>query len=58
MENEMGGSFVCINYLEFDDVIKEIVFQQISKQKYILGIRQTWHILETIILNYQNISSV
>ena len=34
MESEMGGSFVCINYSEFDDVIKEIVFQQISKQKY------------------------
>ncbi len=34
MESEMGGSFIYINYSDFDDVIKEIIFQQISKQKY------------------------
>ena len=34
IENEMGGSFVKINYSKLDDVVKEIIFQQIASQKY------------------------
>ena len=34
IENEMGGSYVTINFKELDAIIKEIVFQQISVQKY------------------------
>ena len=34
MESDMGGSFVNISFKEMDEVIKEIIFQEISTKKY------------------------
>ena len=34
MDSEMGGSFVNIGFKEMDEVIKEIIFQEISIKKY------------------------
>ena len=34
MERDMGGSFVNIGFKEMDEVIKEIIFQEISTKKY------------------------
>jgi len=34
MESDMGGSFINISFKEMDEVIKEIIFQEISTKKY------------------------
>ena len=34
MDSDMGGSFVNISFKEMDEVIKEIIFQEISTKKY------------------------
>ena len=34
IDSDMGGSFVNINFKEMDEVIKEIIFQEISTKKY------------------------
>ena len=34
MNSDMGGSFVNISFKEMDEVIKEIIFQEISTKKY------------------------
>ena len=34
IESDMGGSFVNISFKEMDEVIKEIIFQEISTKKY------------------------
>ena len=34
MDSDMGGSFVNIGFKEMDEVIKEIIFQEISTKKY------------------------
>ena len=34
IESDMGGSFVTVNFGEMDQVIKEIIFQEISLKKY------------------------
>jgi len=34
MDSDMGGSFVNIGFKEMDEVIKEIIFQEISIKKY------------------------
>jgi len=34
MDSDMGGSFVNIRFKEMDEVIKEIIFQEISSKKY------------------------
>ena len=34
MDSDMGGSFVNISFKDMDEVIKEIIFQEISTKKY------------------------
>ena len=34
MDSDMGGSFVNISFKQMDEVIKEIIFQEISTKKY------------------------
>ena len=34
MNSDMGGSFINISFKEMDEVIKEIIFQEISTKKY------------------------
>ena len=34
MNSDMGGSFVNISFKEMDEVIKEIIYQEISTKKY------------------------
>ena len=33
IESDMGGSFVTVNFGEMDQVIKEIIFQEISVEE-------------------------
>ena len=35
MDSDMGGSFVNISFKEMDEVIKEIIFQEISTKNIV-----------------------
>ena len=41
IDSDMGGSFVNINFKEMDEVIKEIIFQEISTKKYSFSASKT-----------------
>ncbi len=41
IEEEMGGAYLTINYDSLDEVIKEIVFQLISSEKYSFSDKKT-----------------
>ncbi len=41
IEKDMGGAYIKVSYKELDEVIKEIIFQMISTEKYSFSDRKT-----------------
>ena len=48
LKKEMGGAYILISYKIMDEVIKEIIFQIISKEKYSFSDKKTLSLINMV----------